>query len=246
MTPGGSYLGVGLQDIDSGRAKALKLKEEVGVEITHVEEDSPASRAGFKSGDVVLEYNGQKVDGFEQFSRLVRETPVGREVKVLISRDGSTQTLVAKIAARRAHGMGEAWMTPPKIEIPEFPMPDVPRTFMSWSSGALGVEAEGIRSQLAQYFGVKEGVLVRSVTKNSPAEKGGIRAGDVIVKVDDRTVATPGEVTAAIRSARSKKSVSIVVMRERKETTVTITLDDRSEGYFRYIAPVPPAGPIRL
>ena len=247
MNIGGSYLGVFLQDIDADRAKSLKLKEDSGVEVTTVEPDSPASRAGFKPGDVILEYNGQKVEGFEQFSRLVRETPVGRDVKVLISREGATQTLSAKIAARHAHPLVDGWLTMPRMELHDFPMPDIPRTFMSWSSGILGVEAEGIHSQLAQYFGVKEGVLVRSVLKDSPADKAGIRAGDVIVKVNERTVLTPGEVTAALRSARSK-SVSVVLMRERKETTVTVPLDvDHSEGQFRVPQPEPfPARPVKL
>src|SRR3954454_4231085 len=78
---GGSFLGLGVSEIDSDRAKALNLREERGVEITRVEEDSPASRAGLKIADVVLEYGGQRVEGTEQFVRLVHETPVGREVK---------------------------------------------------------------------------------------------------------------------------------------------------------------------
>ena len=79
---GGTYLGVNLAEIDANRAKELKLKEDYGVEITRVEENSPAEKAGVKAGDVVLEYNGQRVEGMEQFGRMVRETPPGREVKL--------------------------------------------------------------------------------------------------------------------------------------------------------------------
>src|SRR6478736_5204357 len=81
MAPGSgtSYLGVNLREIDSERAKQLKLREEAGVELTRIEEDSPAARAGLKVGDAVLAYNGQRVEGIEQFSRFVRETPPGRE-----------------------------------------------------------------------------------------------------------------------------------------------------------------------
>src|ERR1700681_1755764 len=83
---GATYLGVNLAEIASDRARELKLKEAYGVEITRVEDGSPAEKAGLKSGDVVLEYNGQRVEGMEQFGRLVRETPPAREVKLLISR----------------------------------------------------------------------------------------------------------------------------------------------------------------
>lgn len=86
LNDGRSFLGVGVKEIDEERAKALKLRDEYGVEVTNVEEDSPASKAGLKTGDVVLEYNGQRVEGTEQFVRFVRETPTGRTVKLLVSR----------------------------------------------------------------------------------------------------------------------------------------------------------------
>ena len=83
---GAGYIGIGMQEVDSERAKALKLHDESGVEITVVEQESPADKAGLKSGDVMLRFNGQKVEGMEQFSRMVRETPAGREVKIDIVR----------------------------------------------------------------------------------------------------------------------------------------------------------------
>src|SRR5258705_2512709 len=98
VIPSGSYLGVGIQELTAERAKALKLREESGVEITRVAADSPAERAGLKSGDVVLQINGIKVDGLEQSSRLVRETPAGHEVKLEGFRNGAPQTLMATVA----------------------------------------------------------------------------------------------------------------------------------------------------
>jgi len=95
--PGGSYLGVGIQEVTGERAKSLKLPGEGGVEITRVAADSPAEKAGLKTGDVVMQFNGMKVEGLEQLSRLVRETPVGREVKLEIFRNGAAQTITAKV-----------------------------------------------------------------------------------------------------------------------------------------------------
>ena len=97
IAPGGSYLGIGIQEITADRAKALRLREEAGVEITRVGPDSPADKAGLKAGDVVLRYNGTKVEGLEQLSRLVRETPVGREAKLDIFRNGAPQAVTVKI-----------------------------------------------------------------------------------------------------------------------------------------------------
>lgn len=240
MSMGGSFLGVGVREIDAERSKALSLKDEYGVEITRVEDESPASKAGVKVGDVVLEFNGQRVEGAEQFVRIVRETPAGRTVKLLINRSGGSMTLPATIASRKTKGMSQSLpgmpmegmrMEPPNFE---FNMPDIPKAMMSWRSAVLGMEAESLgESQLASYFGVKEGVLVRSVMKGTAAEKAGIKAGDVLMKVDETKVATPRDVSSAVRSARtnSRKSFPVVLMREKKEVSISVTVDeDSGEG----------------
>ena len=110
-------------------------------------------------------------------------------------------------------------------------MPDIPKAMMSWRSAVLGVEAESLgESQLASYFGVKEGVLVRSVMKGTAADKAGIRAGDVLMKVDDTKVATPRDVTSAVRTARTnaKKNFPVVLMREKKEVSLSVTVDEET------------------
>jgi serine protease Do len=228
---GGTYLGVNLAEIDANRAKELRLKEDYGVEITRVEENSPAEKAGIKAGDVVLEYNGQRVEGMEQFGRMVRETPPGREVKITVSRNGSAQTLGAVLGSRKYRFSGNF---PPGFELPEFHMPDMPQIYTATRSALLGVEAETLGSQLAVYFGVKEGVLVRSVLDNTPAQKAGIKAGDVITKVDGMAVSAPSELSNAVRAANAaaasaKKSYAIELVRDRKPVTVSVTVEDRSE-----------------
>ena len=107
-----SWLGIGVVDITSERAKALKLKDEHGAEVTQVDEDSPAAKAGIKESDVVLEYNGQRVEGQEQLGRLVRETPPGRQVKIGVWRNGAAQTLTATLGAHKGmtmDGSREHW-----------------------------------------------------------------------------------------------------------------------------------------
>ncbi|MCX6621536.1 MAG: PDZ domain-containing protein, partial [Acidobacteria bacterium] len=89
----GSYLGVGVRDIDEDRAKSLNLSEEYGVEVTSLVPDGPAAKSGLQKDDVVLTYNGQRVEGTEQFVRMVQETPPGRRVKIQVNRNGSAQTL---------------------------------------------------------------------------------------------------------------------------------------------------------
>jgi serine protease Do len=232
VNPASPYLGIGVKDIDSDSAKRLNLKEVRGVEITQVEENSPAAKAGIQAGDVVLEYNGQPVEGGEQLSRFVRETPVGRQVKVGVWRNGSMQTLTATVEAHKgmiiANG-GGAFAMPDMEQLRNFKMPEVemPSFSMTYQSPVLGIMGEslGPQEQLADFFGVKDGVLVKSVTKNSAAEKAGIKAGDVIVKVDDTKVSASRDITRALRDAKAKKSVTVTVVRAKKEMPITVTIE---------------------
>ena len=234
-----AYLGIGVQDIDSERAKALNLKEVRGVEVTSVTEDSPAAKAGFKEGDVVLEYNGQPVEGGEQLTRLVRETPIGRQPKVGVWRSGSMQTLTPTIEARKGMSIANGtWVMPmpevrvPEITIPAIPQMEMPRFQMMYQNPMLGIEGEalGQESQFAEFLGVKDGVLVKAVNKNSAAEKAGIKAGDVITKVDDSKVSTTREITAALRALRSKKTVTVTVVRNKHEMPLTVTIETAGGG----------------
>jgi serine protease Do len=231
------WLGIGVKDItDSETAKKLNLKETRGVEITNVDENSPASKAGIKDGDVILEYNGQRVEGGEQLSRLVRETPIGRSVSLGVWRSGSMQTLSATIEAAKGPqvfiaGSGPVAI-PPEIHIPDMRSFNIPEfsggVFGSTvSSPRIGVITEPLsnQEQLADFFGVKDGALVKQVTKGSPAEKAGIKAGDVITKVDDQAVQAAGDITRALRAARDKKTVTVTVVRAKKEMPITVTIE---------------------
>jgi serine protease Do len=231
------YLGISAIDISSDRAKALKLKEERGVEIVSVDEGSSAAKAGLKEGDVVLEFNGQHVEGWEQLKRLVSETPINREIKVGIWRNGAAQTLAATVGSRKDPRVAEGFVFPnaanglplkvdgpflsmgPGIEMPQL------RTFAQ--NRAIGIfgESLGQEQQLAEYFGVKSGILIRSVMAGSAAEKAGIKAGDVIIKIDDQAVASPNEITSALRASGAKRNFNVTVMRNKKEVTLNITLE---------------------
>ena len=236
-----SYLGIAVVEIEADRAKALHLKEARGVEVTCVDEDSPASKAGLKPGDVVLEYNGERVQGGEQFVRLVRETPPGHNVALLVVRNGANQTLAATIAQRQPAALafeldGDNFAMavppvppmPPMQPLPGIRMPDIPRAFMTWRSPMLGIESESLNPQLAEFFGVKDGVLVRSVIKDSTADKSGFKAGDVIIKVDGEKVASPREISSILQAARSKKTLPVTVIRRQKEVVLNVVLDENS------------------
>ncbi len=221
----GGYLGLALSDIDADRASVLKLREDRGVEVLNVEEDSPADKSGIRPGDVLLAYNGEKILGVQQLGRLVRETPPGRKVSVEYWRDGKTGNLSLVTGSLADHN---AFMSPGIASIHgvavfnrlEF---DVPNPVLLWRSSLLGVECEAVDSQLAEYFGVKRGVLVRFVLDDSPAQKAGFKAGDVLTAVGGRPVATPRDVTASLRMDRhGERTISVAITRNRKQLTLHV------------------------
>jgi serine protease Do len=92
-----------------------------------------------------------------------------------------------------------------------------------WKISAFGIECEPVDSQLAEYFGVKHGLLVRSVAKGSPAEKAGLKAGDVLTSIGDRPVATPHDVIGFLRMQHQPNTpVPVVVMRDHKQLTLNV------------------------
>jgi serine protease Do len=231
-----AYLGIGVKDVDPDGAKRLNLKEVRGVEITQVEENSPAAKAGIKDGDVVLEYNGQQVEGGEQLSRLVRETPIGRTVRIGVWRGSSMQNLSATIEASKGPmiiAQGGGPMAIPEFHMPEiqsFRFPEGMPGIVTANSPTIGIIGEPLsnQDQLADFFGVKDGVLVKQVNRNSAAEKAGLKAGDVIVKVEGSSVSTARDITRVLRDARGKKTVTLTVVRAKKEMPITVTIESAS------------------
>lgn len=227
---GHSYLGVDIQDITAERMGALKLKEERGVEVTMVDQDAPAGKAGLKEHDVILEFNGTRVESDEQLRRLIRETPPGRTVSLGISRDGSPLKVSVQLADRgktEAYSMPKVWAMPRVQEIPKIEIPGFAFQVQAYSA-SLGIQAESLSSQLAEFFGVKEGVLVRSVEKGSAAEKAGIKAGDVIVRADNEKLTDRADLSRVLRNHREGGKLPLGIVRDKREQTVTVDLPARN------------------
>jgi len=239
---GRSYLGVDIQDVTSDRVKALKLKEERGVEVTMVDQDAPAGKAGVKTHDVITEFNGNKVDSEEQLRRMIKETPPGRSVTLEISREGNQMKVNVQLADR-SKVIAESHAHWPDVAAP--PVPDmkgtgprlaVPDVFItSTYTQVLGLQGEGLTRQLGEYFGVKngEGVLVRSVEKGSAADKAGIKAGDVIVKADSERLTDRSDLGRILRSHRESGKINLGIVRDKREQTVTVELQKRGKDSSR-------------
>jgi serine protease Do len=233
MGEGGGWLGVKIQEVTAENVKELKLPAERGVLLADIVPDSPAAKAGLRAKDVVTEVNGQRVEGAAQFQRMIREIPPGRTVQVTILRDGKAQTINVTLGKAGEHGRVRAHPGPwPSGEfsfhMPNMPnvspMPDFGHNVFFFAGPRIGIDAEDLDGQLGNYFGVPdgEGVLVREVKSGSPAEKAGLKAGDVVTKLDGERIRSVGDLREQLAKKHEQKSVTLGVLRNRSEISVTV------------------------
>jgi serine protease Do len=244
---GGSRLGVSVRDV-SGEQPA-------GVLIEDVTEGSAAGKAGVRKGDIVVEFDGERVRSVRQFTRLVGESVAGRPVAMTVLRDGRRQDLTVSpeegSAFRRledeVYGLTESLRgfrvaprppTPPAVprapvppaapRIPDWEFPDM-SMFIWRGMTALGLTIGDLSPQLAEYFGTKEGVLVTSVADDTPGARAGLKAGDVVTAFNGATVARPAELRREMQRVRPGDAFTVDVVRDRKPLTLKGKADDRRE-----------------
>jgi serine protease Do len=230
-----AYLGVDISDVSTERLSTLKLKEEKGVEVTMVDQDAPAGKAGIKEHDVILTMNGTAIESGAQLRRMIHETPAGRVVTFGLSRDGQPLTIKVQLGDRHKEfsytpkDKDFHFSMPPMPNLPDFDIPQV-NVVVVHSSARSGLMVENLTPQLGEFFGVKNGsgVLIRSVEKGSRADKAGFRAGDVIVKVNDQHIHDSSDFTQALRSRNG--SVSVGVIRDKHEQNLNLTLPERKDS----------------
>jgi len=232
----GAEIGVTISDRESAEKGGAPA---AGVVVEDVQADGPAEKAGVKRGDVIVEFDGEHVRSARQFTRLVQETAPGRTVKATVVRDGQRKDVQIAPADRR-QGRDDVLIDGQRLRdsfgdlgrltdrMPfnfgggnfafAFPQLD--------GRGRLGVSVEELTPQLATYFGAKDGVLVASVTEESPASRAGLKAGDVITKINNEPVHSRDDLMRQVRDLKDG-DVTIGIVRDRKESTVTAKIESR-------------------
>jgi serine protease Do len=228
----GSSLGVYLEEVTPTRMKDLGVSEERGAVVMKVTENSPADKAGLKENDVIISFNGRRVDSVRELQRLLAETPSGRTVTVEFVRGGSRQTASVALSDRPQLGPTfELGRIEDLKDLPEFGNFNFGEfgqlgDFGLFRGRRLGISAESLTDQLGEYFGVKDGkgVLVTQVFENTPAARAGLKAGDVIIAIDNEPIGNMRALTSAI-SRKAEGQIAIKVMRNRSEQTINVTIE---------------------
>jgi serine protease Do len=222
----GAYLGVGIAAVDAQKASALKLPDATGAVITYVDQDGPARRAGLKENDVVVSYEGSKIQSPDQLQGLIHATPPQKTVTMTVLRAGERKDVKVTLGSWSfmSRGPMSPAMTFASPAPPRAIMPDVEVPAFTLLSSRHGLVVESLSPQLADFFGVQRGrgVLVRSVEGGSPAAAAGLKAGDVILKVGNDMVRDMTDWQRGMRASDNK--LSITVWRDKHEQILMLTL----------------------
>lgn len=230
------WLGVELQDLDDDVAEAMDIEVDEGALITGVVDGSPADKAGLADGDVVVRFDGERVRDTRDLRRLVRAAKPGDKATLVIVSNGKEKNVTVIVgsaadAPKVARGLDrlllrdesgndtpEAWSLEADKLLRRY---HAPRAY-------LGVSILDLSEQLGEYFGASKGkgALIEKVESDSPAEKAGLRAGDVIIAMDGKRIKSYEDVTEFLADAKPGDAARVTVLRDRQETTLEVTLGE--------------------
>ena len=252
------YLGVWIDDVDAEKAQALKLKEVRGAVITLIDHDAPAGQIGLHVNDVVLQLNGQNVEGAEQLRRMLREIPPGRKVSLEFSRDGNLQTTSVELVDHRAmaHDVwnklgnnGDVFAQAPGMGVlpggGDAPLPGMFHMPIWGPTLNVGAMVEPLTGQMAEYLGVPSGLMVKQVAHKSEAATAGFKAFDVILRVGPDAVTTMSDWDRALRSNQGKQ-VQVTILRDKKQQTLTLQVDSKHKTGALEMEELFPAGDCQM
>ena len=218
------YLGVAIVPVDDNIAASLGMPSPRGVFVYDVQDDSPAAKAGLRPRDVVLRFDGVDLEGSANLGTLVSQARPGHKASLTVLRQGKVIHLSAVLAIRQSSAYAEP-VAHIELPPPGFLMPDLPSPALRWNSRRIGIEYEGVDSQLAEFFGVKQGVLIRFVLPRSVAQRAGLKAGDVLVKFNGKDIAGARDLAVSLQQqATLPKNVPLEVVRDRKQRSLSLPL----------------------
>lgn len=227
----GAYLGVMVENVSPEMASTLHLANG-GAVIENVDQDGPACRAGLKSGDVVTAFNGRTVSNRDQFANMIHGNTPGTTVTLTVLRNGQSRDMKVTLGdwKQMANMPPPPHPLNPVVAAPVPPIPPVPAVpevdvhVMTPMVIRSGIIVEPLSSQLGEFFAAppNRGVLVRSVEKGSPGANAGLKAGDVIVRVNDEQIHDMADWKRALKAQGGK--ITVVVIRDKKEQLLQMSL----------------------
>ncbi|MCB9358009.1 MAG: PDZ domain-containing protein [Calditrichaeota bacterium] len=225
----GAFLGIVPEEVTSDIATDYGVKTGQGVLVESVVDGSPAAEAGLRSNDILLSLGGQNLTGPSELKVQLGKYKKGDEVALVYKRGGSDRTATATLAGKGDDRGDFEWFSFGE----EGPMPQVLHKGLK-SRGTMafaGVVTQELSDGLKKYFNVEGGALISEVVEKSPADKAGLKAGDIVVKIGKEDVEDEGDVSQAIRQSKPDETIDFHVIREGKAMIIPVTLTNRKDFY---------------
>ncbi len=222
------WIGVYMQDVTESLVEAFDLKISHGVLINDIADDSPAETAGLEPKDIILSWNGAKVADSEALTDLVRASSVGDKVTLTIDRGGKEMNLPIEIGERREPSIYSFFGGEGMGGDADDQFPQGLQFLDNFKTTGIGVSMQSLSGDLGDYFGVTDGkgALITEVLENTPAEKAGLKVGDVVVAVNDETVESPADVSSELRDKDRGEQVELTIVRDKNRQKLTVEVDD--------------------
>ncbi len=227
-----AWLGIYTQTVDEDLIEAFELDTESGVIIKHVVPDSPADEANLRQGDIIISVNGEEVDDSDELIDLIRSERAGEDADIIVIRDGDEEKIIVTLGSLKDHDEPViSWFHKGK---PHSYSKTWKYSHSSMADSYIGVTLESLGKQLGEYFGVEdgEGVLITEIFEDSPAEKAGLKAGDVIIEIDGEVADEVEIVKEAVGEKDEGETVELTVLRERKQKEFEIEVEEAPESYW--------------
>jgi serine protease Do len=197
-----SWLGVNVQDADEALVRAYRASGKGGVIVTRITDDGPADKAKLEVGDLILTFDGQPVSSVRELTRVIADTPIGKDVPVRLVRDGRARTFTVTMGELQEQAEEDAAQ-----------LPDLPA-----SANDLGADLSSLDDDIRRRYGVPkdvEGVVVTSVSARGPAY-GKLVRGDVIIEINFERVSTVTDTLEKVKAARATPAEPLLVRVKRR------------------------------
>jgi serine protease Do len=211
------WIGVLIQDVNEKIAQNAKLDTEEGAFVKEVVKSSPADSAGIQECDIIIEYNGKKIFDSDELAKIISRTVPGTKVDIVILRDGQKRTLQLTVGKKKVS----------KHQIFSV-MPNIPDIHVFFGNHILGLQLLTLNERLGEYFSApnNEGVLVEEVEHESSAEKAGFKAGDIIIRIGNKTVDAVEKIQKELHKYDEGDKVEFEVMRKGVKKTFSIEMEE--------------------
>lgn len=214
------WIGIYMQNVNADLADAFDLSVKSGVVINDVADKSPAEKAGLKPKDVIIAWNGKTLKDSQELTELVGDSKVGDEVKLTVNRGGKDLDISLQVGEKKESVYSFYGDNAKGGNLKKY--------MEAFKTTGIGISMQSLSGKLGDFFGVPdgEGALITDVMDDTPAEKSGLKVGDVIVEVDKEKVASPSDVSSIIRDKEKGDKVTLVVVRDKAKQTVSLEVDE--------------------